>query len=267
MKEESDINELLNSFLDGELSERQKTEVHRLVAHDMEIAKRLKKLQKCSMLVASMPYEQAPLDMAEQVKTALERKALLAEQPFAIDERRGARHLMFRKVFAAAAMFILVAVLAAVIYIVVTPEPTRPAIGFAGRLELKTNDLLAVDKIINNVIKSNGLEDSANLEHQRDKNIYTLSCSRENLSTFLADLENSWDSFNSATLFVETHTHQGPMLVVVNGVDAKQIANLITPPKPKLTAEEKTSIELPAQAQDEKKVRLTIVIEANQADN
>jgi len=267
MKEESDIIELLNSFIDGELSERQKTEVQRLIAHDPKIARRLQQLQKCRLLVASLPYEQAPIDMAEQVRIALERKALLAEQPFAIDERRGARHLMFRKVFAAAAMFILVAVLAAVIYVIVTPEPARPAIGFAGRLELKTDDLLAADGLINYVIKNNSLEGSANLKHQHGKNIYTLSCSRDNLSSFLAGLENSWSSFSSATLFVETQTPQGPASVVINDVDAKQIVNLITPPKPKLTAEEKTSIEPPARAQDGKKVRLTIVITGSQADN
>jgi len=265
MKEESDINELLNSFIDGELSERQKTEVHRLIGHDPEIAKRFQQLRKCRMLVTSLPYEQAPVDIAEQVKAALERKALLAEQPFAIDERRGARHLMFRKVFAAAAMFILVAVLAAVIYIIVTPEPARPAIGFAGRLELKTNNLLAVEELINNVIKDNGLADSTSLKRRHDKNIYTLTCRRENLSSFLTDLENSWDSFNSATLFVETYAHQEP--VVVNNVDAKQIVNLITPPKPKLTAEEKTSIEPLIRAQDGKKVRLIIVVAGSEADN
>lgn len=260
MREESDINGLLNSFIDGELSERQKTEVHRLIAHDPEIAKRLKQLQRCRLLVTSLPYKQAPVDMAEQVKTALERKALLPEQPFAIDERRGARHLMFRKVFAAAAMFILVSVLAAVIFIIVAPVPARPAIGFAGRLELKTNNLLDVDELINNVIKNNGLADSVTLKRQSDKNIYTLTCRREKLSSFLADLDKSWGSFNSATLFIETHTPQGPTSVVVNGVDAGQIVNLITPPKPKLTAEEKTPVESTTRAQDGKKVRLTIVV-------
>lgn len=258
MREELDINELLNSFIDGELSERQKTEVQRLIAHDPGIAKRFQQLQKCRLLVASLPYEQAPADMAEKVKAALERKALLAEQPFAIDERRGARHLMFRKVITAAAMFILVAVLVSVVYLIITPVSTKPAISFAGRLELKTSNLLAADEIIDNVIKDNGLAKLVDLKRQRDKNIYTLSCSRENLSSFLTDLESSWESFNSATLFVETHAPQEP--VVVNNVNARQIVNLITPPKPKLTAEEKTSIEPPAQTRDGKKVRLTIVV-------
>jgi len=265
MREEPNINELLNGFIDGELSERQKTEVQRLIAHDPQIAEHLRQLQKCRMLVSSLPYEQVPVDIAEQVKAALERKALLAEQPIAVDERKGARHLMFRKVFAAAAMFILVAILAGVVYTIVSPGPAQPAMGFKGRLELKTSNLLAAGELINNVIKDNGLADSVDIKRQRDKNIYTLTCSREKLSSFLVNLDKSWDSFNSATLFVETQAAQEH--VVVNDVDAEQIANLITPPKPKLTAEEKTYIEPLVPAQDEKKVRLTIVIEASRTDN
>ncbi len=265
MREESDINELLNSFIDGEMSERQKTEVQRLIAHDPEVAELLKQLQKCRLLVASLPCEQAPVDMAEQVKAALERKALLAERPFAVDERKGARHLMFRKVFAAAAMFILVAVLASVIYVIVAPGPTQPATSFAGRLELKTNNLLAVDGLISNVIRDNGLADSVTLKRQRDKNIYTLSCSRENLSSFLANLNNGWQLFDSATLFVGTQTPQEH--VVIKDVDAEQIVDLITPPKPRLTGDEKPAEKPPVQAKDGKKVRLIIVIEASQTDN
>jgi hypothetical protein len=258
MKEDLDINELLNGYIDGELSERQKTEVQRLVAHDEEVAKRLLQLQKCSMLVTSLSYEQAPVDMTEQIKAALERRALLAEHPFAVDERRGARHLMFRKVFTAAAMFILIAVLAAVIYVIAAPEPAEPAVGFAGRLELKTNNLLVADEAINSVIKSNDLAGAVNLKRQGDKSIYTLTCRREKLNAFLADLDKSWNSFSSATLFVETHTPQEP--VVVNDVGVRQIVNLITPPKPKLTSEEETYIEPLIPVQDEKKVRLTIVV-------
>jgi len=258
MEEEPDINELLNSFIDGELLERQKTEVQRLIVHDTQIAERLQQLQKCRMLVASLPFEQAPVDMAEQIKAALERKALFAKQPSIVDERKGARHLMFRKVLAAAAMLILVAVLAAVIYTIVAPEPPKPVIGFAGRLELKTNNLLATNTVIDNAIKNNGLEDAVILKRQRDKNIYTLTCTRENLSSFLGDLDGSWDSFNSATLFVETQTPQGP--VVVNDVDARQIVNLITPPKPRLTGDEKTTEKPLIRARDEKKVHLTIVV-------
>ncbi len=262
MKEKPDINELLSSFIDSELSERQKTEVQRLIAHDPEIAKRLQQLQKCRLLVASLPYELAPIDMAKQVEAVLERKALLPEQSLVVDERKGARHLMFRKVLTAAAMFVLAAILASVIYTIVTPEPTQIPMGFAGRLELKTHNLSAINSVIDKAIKNNGLTDSVTLKRQRGKNIYTLTCSRENLTLFLADLDNSWEKYDSATLFIETQTAQEP--VVVNDVDAKQIIDVITPPKPRLTGEEKTTQKPPTQTQEEKKVHLTIIVESSE---
>ena len=42
MKENLNIDELLNSFIDGELTERDATKVKRLVAHDRKVAQRLR---------------------------------------------------------------------------------------------------------------------------------------------------------------------------------------------------------------------------------
>ena len=46
MKEIPNLDELLNSFIDGELAPRQHTEVQRLMAHDQKIAQRLEQLQQ-----------------------------------------------------------------------------------------------------------------------------------------------------------------------------------------------------------------------------
>lgn len=265
MKDELDINELLNGFIDGELTERQKTEVQRLISHDPQIAKHLQQLQKCRMLVSSLSYEEAPDDMAEQVQASLERKALLEEQHIAVNERKGARQLMFRRVLAAAAMIGLVAVLATIIYTIVTPGASQSAIGFKGRLELKTGNLLVTNTVIDTAIKNNGLEDSATVKHQRNKNIYTLTCSREKLIPFLAKLNNSWEWFDSSTLYVETQIPQEH--VIVTDVDTKQIVDLITPPKPRLTGVGENSVEPPKQVQSEKKIRLTIVVTGSKSDN
>jgi len=265
MNKNHDIDELLNSYIDGELTTRQQNEVQRLIAHDAKIELRLRQLQKCRMLVASLPYTEAPADMAEQVKTSLERKALLSEQHITIDERKGARHLIFRKVLAAAAMIALAAVLATVIYTIITPEPTQPAIGFKGRLELKTNNSLAADTLINRAIENNGLANSVTLKRQSNKITYTLVCSRDNLTSLLASLENSWAQFDSATLFVETKTPDKQ--VIIDNVNARQIVNIITPPKPRLTGVEETTTGPPTQIQDEKKVHLAIVVTDTQTDN
>ena len=122
------IDELLNSFIDGELTQRQFTEVQRLVAHNEQVARRMSELQECKMLVSSLPCAEAPAGMAGEIKSTLERRTLLGQSLEPYEERRGARHLLFRKVLSAAAMIGLIAVLAAVIYTILAPEgvPEKP---------------------------------------------------------------------------------------------------------------------------------------------
>jgi len=276
-REESNIEELLNSFIDGELTQREANEVERLIADDARIAQRLRELQKSKMLVGSLPRAEAPAEMAEQIKASLERKALLAQRAERFDERAGARYLLVRKVLAAAAMIGLAAILAAVVHTIFAPEsgPEKPtaevrvaATGFNGRLELKTSDLAAVDSFIKRAIEDNGLKYSSP-GSQRDKSVYALSCSREDLNLLLADLANIWDRFDSPTLFVETKTRGEQKF---DGVSAERITeivgDLITAPKPPLTGPEEEAIEKSAtRVEDSEKVHLTIVVGGGLTDN
>jgi len=240
MKEENpNIEELLNSFIDGELTERHRTEVERLISHDARAAQRLRELQKCKMLVSSLPRAEAPAEMLERIRASLERETVPDQQPERFNERRGARHLLARRVLTAAAMIGLTAVLGAVIYTIVVPESgpgmpiavedSRPVdrveSAFYGRLELKTSNLVAVDASINRAIEENGLSDYTSERRQGDKGVYTLSCSRESLRLLLGDLESIWERFDSATLFVETN--QFGEQVVVDTVTAEQIGAIV----------------------------------------
>jgi len=296
MSESQNIDELLNGLIDGELTARQHTEVERLITHDAEVARRLRELERCKMLVGSLPFAAAPAGMAEQIKASLERSELPDEQPQRIEAVVGARHLLYRKVLAAAAMIGLVAVLGAVVYTIIAPEGVtdkplavedwrqeegkveagKPAPGltksaektiaqmspavavFDGRLELKTSDLVAVDAFINRAIEDNNLLEKVSSKTEGDKRLYALGCSRESLSLLLADLADIWDKFDSATLFVEAKTPDKQ--VVVDNVSAEQIVDLITPPKPRLTSDEKTTEKPTIRATEGVKVHLTIVV-------
>jgi hypothetical protein len=263
MKENPNIDELLNGFIDGELTARQHTEVQRLIAHDAQIAGRLRELEKCKMLVGSLPYAEAPAETAELIKASLERRILFGQQPEPFGEREGARHLLVRKVLAAAAMIGLAAVLGAVVYTIVAPESaadrpiavedwrqprrevevgkavpsltasaeksiakiSRAVAGFNGRLELKTGDLVAVDAFINRAIEDNGLLEKVSPKVEGGNSVYTFSCSQGALSLLLADLESVWDRFDSAALFVETDQLGGQ--VVVDAIAAEQIVEIV----------------------------------------
>ena len=261
MKEDPNIDELLNSFLDGELSHRQHTEVQRMAAHDKDIAERLRRFERCKMLVSSLPYAEAPAGMVENIKASLEKRSLPVVQPIGFKVDEGARHLLVRRLVAAAAMVGLVAVLAAVIYSILSPpetatdkpialkarpqpmvnvQPTEspagkmanaekspdkvdPAVAeFSARLELETSDFVATDKFVRTVIENNGLLNQAPSPMSRDdKSVYLITCSREDLNLLLADLENIWTAFGSATLFVNTDRPNGR--VVVHKVTTDQI--------------------------------------------
>lgn len=325
MKEIPNLDELLNSFIDGELAPRQHTEVQRLVAHDKKIAQRLDELQQCKMFLSSLPVAEAPPQILENVKASLARRTLLGEEPSAFDEHIGARHLLGRKVFAAAAMFGLVAILAAVVYSIVAPtvpqnpiaaEPpnmppridlTEPAPAtvvaapFSGRLELQTKTMPAVIGFINRAIEENIPSDEWIESDRNDvREPHALICSSESFNVLLARLDDIWDKLDAATLFVDTEVFG--QRIVVDAVTIEQIAgiinqddstkrievardfavlnniaehlpgreiltaidntkvDLIIPPKPLLTWDEKTTKELPSRTTAAKNIHLTITV-------
>lgn len=221
------IDELLNSFVDGELTARQQAEVERLIAHDAKIAQRLRQLQQCKILVGFLPHAEAPTEVLDGIKASL-----AGTTPPAVkqtwDKGAAKKYLLVRRVLSAAAMIGLVAVLTAVIYMTVTPRTPqeRPATstGFCGKLELKTSDLLAVSAFVNRTMEDRGLSDSVSPERRQDRRIYSLSCSRKDFNSLLADLEHIWPKLYSATLSVNTEVFGEQ--VVVDAVTTQQIAQI-----------------------------------------
>ena len=226
------IDELLNSYIDDELTTEQKAEVESLVDHDKEIAQRLRQFQKCRILVGSMPYAEAPVSVLEGVKASLAGRALPSKKQPAYEEQAVKKFVLIRKVLAAAAMIALAAVLSAVIhrFVPLQTAPEEPearivaASGFSGRLELKTSALNAVDAFIKSAIDDNGLSASINPERRQSRRIYSLDCSREGLNSLLADLDDIWSELDSATLFVNTEVFG--VQTVVDAVTTEQIADI-----------------------------------------
>ena len=254
MKANPQIDELLSSFIDGELPLRQQTEVQRLVARDAEVARRLRQLQNCKNLVNALPAEPAPIDMLEQVKRSLERRTLLDSHAAPTVSRAGARHLKIRRFVAAAAMIALMGGLGAVVYQIVAPvspgvpgypvaDASRPmqvsdnlaevapapvvvaGQGFSGQLELRTASLAQADAFIKAAIEDNGLKGFAEVQTLADRRVYRIECSREGLDRLVADLGTIWKNFDSAALVVHTDRFADP--VVVEPVTVRQIMQVV----------------------------------------
>jgi len=236
------IDELLNSYIDDELTAERRAEVESLIDQDAKIAQHLRQLQKCRILVCSMPYAEAPASVLEGVRASLAGSSVSSEKQPAYEEQAGKKYVLLRKVLAAAAMIGLAAVLSAVIHRIVPPQntlegpvaienrtakSTRPAAavsGFSGRLELKTSSLNAVDAFIKSAIDDNGLSASINTERRQSRRIYSLNCTREGLHSLLDDLDNIWFELDSATLFVNMEIFGTQ--TVVDAVTTKQIAEI-----------------------------------------
>lgn len=267
-RENPNIEELLNSFIDGELAESEQKEVQRLISQDASAAQRLRELQKTKMLVGSLPAAEAPARILHEIKSSLKIHARSTEQTSneePSDKRVGARHLMARKVLSAAAMVGLIAILSGVIYTIIAPESDHssvvPAVAFEGRLELKTGALRTVNTFIDSAIEAKGLSDSIKLTSQGNKRVYSITCNQEDLNSLLADLTNIWERCDSKTLFVNTRTQGERKFDDVSTERVITIVDdLVTPVKPDLAANDKEDEKTPAQQKTKKQVRFSIVV-------
>jgi len=233
------IDELLNGYIDGELTQRQQVEVQRLLKHDEQVAQRLNQLEKSKMLVASLPTVDAPAGMLDRIMTSLDTRAILEhEAVVATNNSAGATYLFARKLVAAAAMITLMAILAVVVYTILAPHSDAPIIvaggtpavapaseDFYGRLELKTANLAAFDGVLARAIKSQGLEDSVTTATINGKKTYNLACSRDSAKAVMAELSGVWKYLDATTLVVETDTFAKE--VAVNDVTAQQIEQIV----------------------------------------
>ncbi|OHB59487.1 MAG: hypothetical protein A2167_01290 [Planctomycetes bacterium RBG_13_46_10] len=243
-KPDTNIDELLNSFIDGELTESQQVDVTRLIEGNPQIQQRLRQFQKTKMLITSSPRIKAPHDLVERIEASLEAGKRLAEQRIYRHERAGVRQLLLRKVLTAAAMIALVAVMGGVIYTILAPGtiPEQPTVtvaasgtGFSGRLELNTAALTAVNAFINGAIEGNGLSDCVTKTGRDNQRFYSLNCSRQELKSLLTDLQSIWQRFDSATLYVDTEQFNQP--VAVNAVTAEQTVEIISQDSAKKSVE------------------------------
>lgn len=121
MKDKEKLEQLLNGYIDGELNEHQCNEVKRLIANDPDTAKLFNEIQRTRQIVGSMPLQHAPDELIDNVKADLERTALLSEYDQRKHKTLGVADLYGRKMISAAAMLALIAILAIIIYKVVTP--------------------------------------------------------------------------------------------------------------------------------------------------
>ena len=127
MKDEERIDEMLSSYMDGELDERAMTELKRLLQHEAHAARQFDEMSKLKDLLTAMPAANAPADTFEAVKSRLERNVLLDDVAQYSHVEQGRRHLLIRRTITAAAILVPIAALIIVVFNIffpdLTPEP------------------------------------------------------------------------------------------------------------------------------------------------
>jgi anti-sigma factor RsiW len=250
MNPSPNLDELLCSFVDGELSPHQRTEVERMAVRDPQVGRRLRQLQNCRTLFCSLPQAQAPADLLEQVRQSLERQTLLQERPAFARRSFGAWHLAFRRLVSAAAVVALLGVLGVVVYQIVGPvspsvTPPRadseqvpaPVVrpmgavadaGFSGRLELRTAALVPADASIRRALEDGGLVRSAQVDETAgDRRVYHLVSTREGVNRVIASLSSLWPNFERTVLRVD-RLGDAITPVVVESVTPEQAVAIIS---------------------------------------
>lgn len=235
--EKSNLEELLSGYIDGELSERQRNEVKRLIGHSAEAAAMLTQLQKNKALLGSLPRAQAPAHLFDNVRASLERSVLLDEYHGKQSIKAGIVHLYTRKMIAAAAMIGLVGVLGFVVYNIVRQEspskqitvntnwqkmPEKTVVNAIAKMELQlqTDQATAVNQFIyRNIILDNGLQESSTITQDTDKKVYAISCSRARAQMAIEGLGMIWDKFKGTQLSMD-----GLAVSVANITAAQAIA-------------------------------------------
>jgi hypothetical protein len=139
-----DTDELISLYIDGQASERQVTELKRLMLHDSSIGERINALRRQQQVLGALPVEAAPASLAEDIRAAIERKLVTADSAVRSQAVLANSRLFARRLMAVAAMFLLpLGVLALVVFQIMKPAVEGPADYIANRDFMEDNPTVA----------------------------------------------------------------------------------------------------------------------------
>jgi hypothetical protein len=256
-QEREQIDILIRGFLDGELTQRQRTELKRLAQHNPSVKKELHALYRQKELYSALPVEKAPKDLAEEVRRKLERRMILDAEPAAQVRPLGRAHLLFRRIAAAAAMlFLPLGILAILVVQIIKPVDempmgTSPTAGVEapdqairsqanpvaagpektmvlslGCLTLVTDQPIAVNELIKNGIVSNALLSGASSQRSESSAIYRIQCRQGQMLSLLGSLEPVWRNCSKQQLVLTSDDPSAAKAVAIEGIRPDQLKSL-----------------------------------------
>ncbi|HOK66285.1 MAG TPA: hypothetical protein PLV55_05690 [Anaerohalosphaeraceae bacterium] len=264
-QEREQIDSLIHGFLDGELNERQRTELKRLAQHNPVIRKELHALFRQKELLGALPIEKAPDGLKDEVLARLERRLILSSETAVPSSRIGRLHLVLRWTAAAAAMVLLPLAILGLLALQIV-QPPEPAVGPAavpvqeqtaeflpdktpsapkedtvlvlGNLKFLTDQPIAVNDSIKKAVVSHKLLPSASSERFEDHAVYRIQCPQGQMLSFMKTLESVWGLCSKQQFVLAGGDSSASRSVVVEGIRPDQMEELIrqTSPSRLLTA-------------------------------
>lgn len=135
-----EIEELLNDLIDGQATDRQETEFKRLAKHNPAILEEFEAMRRQKQLLNALPVESAPDALAEEIRSALERKLILGDVSEDKQTIAGVSHLYMRRILTTAAMLLLpLGLLSFVVYDIMIKDSDGPG------AYVSATDMLAKD--------------------------------------------------------------------------------------------------------------------------
>jgi hypothetical protein len=250
-KENLEKHELLSGYIDDQLSPRQATELKRLLNNNPQIEAELKALEQQRNLLRAMPKESAPEGMAQDIKTALERRFIL-DHNCRHHDSAGRWGLVFRRLAATAAMVLIpMGMLGIVVYSIVrqpqgardsmppispippiaandpkpVPLPDEGAALYSALLQFQTRHPVQSRDFIEKKIHTLGLMDMTQIRPLSDRTSYKITASRQYVVGLIKDLQELWPQAEKATYALLPG--QGREAVLVEGIDLKQTVDML----------------------------------------
>ena len=230
------IEELLSNYIDDELTDRERIEVKRLIAGDVDVRRKFEQLRKIKVLLNLTPAAKAPDYIFENVKAQVERKVLLGDYQHSHRKREetGFKHLILRRILTSAAILVLIAMLSWIVMdIVIPPSKTVPPVAsnlrakkkilyekapfanhvikrtipFYAKLELTTTKAATIDKFISKIILNSDMFDMiTSVDRQPNRIRYSINCPRPDVTKLLMHMAPAWNQCENVQLSIPGQT-------------------------------------------------------------
>lgn len=257
-----ETDELISLYLDGEASERQRTELKRLMQHDPSIGERMNMLRRQQQILNALPVETAPASLLDDIRSEMERKMILDDFSAQSQSVLATSHLALCRLLATAAMILLpLGLLGLVVFQIIRPPAVAPSdytpiqdmmaeaqpggnlspaqtgvfktLPFKGVLVLRTDQYMGVSGSVREAIEKQGLLGQAFPDRTADVACFQITASPQKVAGLVDSLASLRDQCQSVTLQI-LNDNSTDGAIEIPDIQTKQLRMLVYEDSPEM---------------------------------